>query len=189
MITANWIKMFVVGAFFICGFIQNAESREKANLYKELSAKDEVKVYINKISDSAHAGKADEVSLKQKLEEALSARKSINFKIVSIPEESDITLKCDIVEFIWMEEDPIDEVHGIGPAVFDAIKKDNYVRMQIVFSVLDSKTNEELWHKKLKTTITKTKMDEEASIPLANEGIIKIFIRECFNKQRKVLVS
>ncbi|MFH1395598.1 MAG: hypothetical protein ABIH09_05515 [Candidatus Omnitrophota bacterium] len=186
MIKANWIKVFVVCAVFICGFIQNAESREESNLYKELCKKEEVKVYIANISDSAHAGKADEISLKQKLEEALAARKSINFNIVSNAEESDITIKADIVEFVWMEEDPIDEIHGVGPAVFDAVKKDNYVRMQILFSVLDSKTNEELWHKKLKTTITKTKMNEQESIPLANEGIVKIFIRECFNKQCKI---
>jgi len=178
----NWMKVFVIMAVFVLGIAQNGVCRDKPNLYEELSSKDEVKVYISKILDSAHAGTADEVSLKQKLEEALTARKTINFKIVSSPGEADFKLDCDIKEFVWMEEDPIDDVHGIGPAILDVAIKQNYVRMQIDFAVTDTKTNKEVWQRLLKTTITKPDMDAAASIPLANEGIVKIFIRECFNK-------
>ena len=171
--------VFMIGALLIS---HNAECRVKGNLYNVLKNKDQVKVFVHDTKDATAARKMDLGELRREMEDALTSRKSINFKIVSQKEDADIIITCDVKEFVWMEEDPIDDVYGLEGVILDAVMTYNYARVQAVFSVIDGASGKVLWTRKLKATLTQAEMDEEKSIPLVNERIIKIFMRKCFSK-------
>lgn len=171
--------VFMIGALLIS---HNAQCRTKGNLYDALKNKDQVKVFVHDTKDATKAQKMDLGELRREIEDALTSRKSINFKIVSQKEDADILITCDVKEFVWMEEDPIDDVYGLEGIVMDAVMTHNYARVQAVFSVLDGASGKILWSRKLKATLTQAEMDEAKSIPLINERIIEIFMMKCFSK-------
>jgi hypothetical protein len=178
------VKKFIISALLI-GLVfvlaERGECRPKKNLYNLLSGRNVVNTYVTNIINSSGNKKADLRGLKKILEDALVTRMTINFKIV--PEkEADIVINCDIVEFLWTDKDPVDNLTGIVPITLDAIKKENYARMQAVFTVYDAKKDKQLWQRKLKATITDKIMGEYDSISMINERIVKIFMRDCFSK-------
>ena len=158
------------------------ECRPLDNLYDTLSKKDQVRVFVHDAKDISHAQKVNLKAARQGIEDALARRKSINFKIVPNKEDADIIVDCYIKEFVWMEEDPIDDVHGIAPLVMDAVMSANYARVQAEFSVLDGSSGKVLWKRTVKSTLTEKDMNEEKSLPMARERVIKVFMRKCFAK-------
>jgi len=160
----------------------NGECRPLDNLYDTLSKKDQVKVFVHDAKDVSHAKKVNLKAVRQGIEDALSSRKSINFKVVPSKEEADIIVDCYVKEFVWMKEDPIDDVHGVAPLVMDAVMNANYARVQAEFSVLDVPSGKVLWKRTIKATLTEKDMNEEQSLPMARERVIKVFMRKCFAK-------
>ncbi len=165
----------------IFAFVPEGHCLKSKNLYEMLNAKEEVKVYIADITNSSGDNKADLVSLKNILENDLITRMTITFKVVPNKEKADITIGCDITEFIWKEDDPVDMLVGAAGVIMDAMVKDNYSRIQAIFTVTNSK-GKRMWSKALKATITKKKISSEESMKLLNERIVKIFMRECLSK-------
>lgn len=178
------MKKVLSGVVICCMVLisHNGECRPQNNLYKTFSKKDQVKVFIHDAKDASHAQKVDLRELKQEIEDALTSRKSINFKVVPNKEDADILIDCDVKEFVWMKEDPMDGVHGIDAIVLDAVMTHNYARLQAIFTVKDAPSGKVLWIRTIKATLTEKDMDEEKSIPMANERAIKVFMRKCFAK-------
>ena len=177
------VAIIVVGVFFI--FTNDAECRRrKGNLYNMLSDKKVVKTVVPNIVNSSGNDKADTEGLRKILDNALTTRMTINFKMVSSRKDADIVIACDIIEFFWTNKDPVDNIWGLGAAAHDALTDENYSRMQAVFTVYDAQSGKELWSKKLKATITSKTMTERDSISMVNERLVKIFMRDCFSKTR-----
>ena len=169
-----------VALSFVC--MPDAECRTKKNLYKKFSGKEEVKVYVMNVTDSSGKAKADLRALKETLENALTTRMTINFKVVPDEKEADIIIAADITEFTYMDTDPIDNISGSAAIVYDAMTQEHYVRMQAVFTVTDAKKNKKIWHEKIKATVTDKTMSQDDSIIMANERMVKVFMRDCFGK-------
>jgi len=174
----------VLGFVLAFVFPHEAECRKLDNLYGLLSQKKVVKTYVEDIEDSTEAGKAEDVALKDTLENDLKSRQTMKFELVQGTEDADIVISCNLVEFIWMKEDPVDQIGGVGPVLYDVMVKESHARLQAYFTVTDPKTNKVLWEKKLKATVDEKDMSEEDSLSAVNERLVKIFIRECFGKKK-----
>ena len=173
----------LLGVFFAFG---TASAAEFDNLYPLFSHKSLVKICVSPLSDeTGKEKKADPADLKKKLEEALAARKSIRFQVVPKKEEAEIVVMARITEMVWMEKDPVDMFMGIGSAVMDAVIQEHYARMEALFTVQDAKTNQVLWEEKLKATVTHPTMSKAESVPMVDEDMVKVFLRECFGKRRR----
>jgi len=166
-------------------FVAEGLCRLKKNLYDELSEKESVKVYVEKIKDSSDNTGADTIALRKLLEDELFARMTITFDIVPKREEADISVGCDITEFLWTGEDPIDNIAGAGPILIGAVTKSNYACMQAVFTVTDVKKGKPMWEKKLKATIRDNSMGPAESVYMLNERMVKIFFRDCLSRPDK----
>jgi hypothetical protein len=159
--------------------------RMKPNLYDDLSEKKCVKVYVEEIADLSGNASADTAALRKLLEDELAARMTITFEPVRERDQADISIGCDITEFLWREDDPIDNVAGTVGLLVDVVTKAHYARMQAVFTVTDVKNGTPLWRGKMKATITDKNMGSAESVNMLNERIVKIFFRDCLSKPDK----
>lgn len=155
----------------------------KEGLYNIFCSKPSVNVYVSDITDSTKENKVDVVGLKKELEDALSARKSISFKVVKDKKDADIIVDCNVTRYYWSASDPVDMLLGTGAIIYDTVTVENYAYMEAVFTVTDAKKNKTLWQEKLKIDLTKKKMTQQESVPLINKKVAKIFLRDCFGKK------
>jgi hypothetical protein len=169
--------------FFISLF--SATAHADANLYQELSRRNEVKVVVQPIKDSSKDHKADTKDLKSKLEKALSERKSIHFKNAQQLSDADIVIKAEILDFYWTDKDPVDMIMGVGAVAMDAMVTENYARMIAHFSISDAK-DKILWQDEVMATITSKTMTAEQSVKMINDDMAKVFVRKAFGKKSKV---
>ncbi len=174
----------ILGVVLAFVFPHEAECVKLGNLYGLLSQKKVVKAYVEDIVDSTEGGKAEDKHLKEALEEALETRRSMSFEVVPQKEDADIVIGCDLVEIIWMEEDPIDQVGGAGTILYDVLVNEHHARLQAYFTVTDPKTNRLLWKRKLKATIDDKDMSEADSLLMVNKRLVGIFMRDCFGKKQ-----
>ncbi len=175
------------------------KGRANQNLYEMLSDAKEVKVYLAPVTDSSggQAGGMGE-ALHEALRQESDIRLSINFVEVTDPKDADLVVTCDIQERIWMEVDPVDQVHGIGAAVMDAALKENYGRMEAYFTISRGPNKQlfkrvkglkkfrRMWSDEVKSTITQGDMPEEASKPLLVGELAHNFIMKAFGKRSKM---
>ena len=195
------IGVFMVVAVLTAAISQEAWSREKVNLYGILKDAKEINTYVADVTDSS--GEAQDMlsGIKEQIENALITRQSTNFVLVKNEDDADIVITCNVIERIWMETDPIDQVHGIGAAVFDAVMSENYGRLRADIAVKKGpkkialfkrrgglfRRMNILWDETVQATVTKKVMPEVESKPLLEERLADIFIRECFGKNAKSL--
>jgi len=156
----------------------------RSNLYSILIEKEEVKVYVEGITNSSDAEKVEAAALKEALEDALVSRIALNLKPVSSWRTADIIVKCDIVEVLWRDKDPIDMIYGAPSLVVDILTTKHYARMQAVFTVIDADTGEELWSERIQATVTSEKITPESSIAILNEKIVEGFTRKALSKRK-----
>ncbi|MDD4956246.1 MAG: hypothetical protein PHH49_01050 [Candidatus Omnitrophica bacterium] len=156
--------------------------RAVGNLYNVLTEKDQVKVYVDDIKDLTATSIADEKNLKRTLENALTTRMTINFKVIEDKASADIVIESSIDEMFWTDKDPVDNIAGIGPIVLDMVTNENYARMTAVFTVWDGPSGKELWSRRIKATVTSKEMGQNDSISMVNDRIVKVFMRDCFSK-------
>ena len=176
-------KIISLALFLAIGLLP--QSLPAATLYDRFFGRD-VKVYIALPSDICEAKKTDCNGLKSELEKALKTRKSIHFEIVDSASAADLIIEPEVSEFYWSATDPVDMIAGLGMTAMDAMKNQNYVRMQVTFTIRDVKNgSKELWKDKLVSTVTKDQMNEEQSVPLINEDMAATFIKATFSKKSK----
>ncbi len=87
------------------------------NLFPQFDGKT-VKVFVADIKASTKAHEVNSQMLKNELEKALTARKSIHFQVVPTAEEAQIVIGTDIYEFLWTDHDPIDMLVGVVGTVW-----------------------------------------------------------------------
>ncbi|MEA3489779.1 MAG: hypothetical protein U9R44_05520 [Candidatus Omnitrophota bacterium] len=191
--------ILVVTLFFLVALPGVGMCRHGVNMYDLLSDAKEVNVYVGDISDSS--GQAGDVipGLRKKLENVLETRMTINFVPVPEKKNADLVIGCEIVECIWLKEDPIDEISGSVSIAYDVVMKENYARLQAVFTVKRGpekillfkrrgglfRGRKSLWEEKLQATVTRKQMSKTESRPLLEDRILKVFMRKCFSKNAK----
>lgn len=180
---------------------QTAYSLEKVNLHGILESAKEVKTYISDLTDSS--GQAGDMleGIREQLEHALLARQSVNFIIVEDKSTADIIITCDIIERIWLEDDPIDQVWGVGAIIMDILINENYGRIRADMTITRGPTGKRLfkrsgarirrmtvlWDEIVQASITQTVMPEPESKILLQERLADIFIREAFGRNARPL--
>lgn len=167
---------------------------ERLDPMDELIDRDEVlKVYVADVKNSSGNNTVNAENIKFILEKTLSERpprkfdfsgKTINrkFEIVESASLADVVVNSMVIEYLWTDDDPIDIIIGVYAVAYDALTKENYARMQVVFSINDTKSGVLLWEDKIVATITDKNMSEEDSYTQMEERIVKIFMREIFEK-------
>lgn len=170
--------------FFVYAFPQGGECsiREEKGVYHLFHKKGEIRTYVDLISNSSGMSEVDTKTLKDAIENALATRLTLSFKLVPDKAEADIVIKCDVIEYTWMDEDPVDAVYGLAAAAIDIMSKDHYARMRAVFSVVAAQKNDLIWKKELQATITDRNMTREESFAMLDERMVKVFMRDCFSK-------
>lgn len=168
----------VSALIFIVAKLAVADTADFQNFLKDHST---VKVYVD-LKNSSGDNKVDANLLKKLIEEAFTARKAHSFIVVQTAEQADLIFKGDIIEYIWMENDPIDQVYGLETAALDAALSENYARIQIQTSLITTKHNRMLWSDRVKATMTKKPMPKEASYELIYPRFVKSAMIEIFRK-------
>jgi hypothetical protein len=82
----------------------------------------------------------------------------------------------------------------------DIAMVENYARLQALFTVEKGdkkivlkrlrrllRRSNIIWKRELQATITKKDMSEQESVPLLEDRIVEVFIRECFSKNAEPL--
>jgi len=195
----RFFTVLIVSAFILSGFQPAGQCQPRENLYSVLSDAKEVNVYIGEITDSC--GDAGDMipGIKKNLENELKTRMTINFKIVDKEEDADIIITADINERVWMETDPIDQIHGIGAIAADAALQENYARISADFIVKRGprkmvfrrvgrlfKRRNILFDREVSADITQGKMPEKESLAILEEHLPEVFMRKCFAKNAKM---
>jgi hypothetical protein len=168
------------------------------NLYHTLEDADEVRVYVAEVTDSSgHAADMTE-DIREQLMNALSTRMTINFVMEKDRETADLIIKCEVLERIWRDRDPLD-TPSLGGLIADAAIEEDYGRIQArfqlikrdrdnMFSELHKRMRRKkiLFDKRLQATVDRMNMSEEQSKAVLERRIVRIFMRECFSKNAEV---
>jgi hypothetical protein len=147
---------------------------KRSLMYKLSKYGPPVKVFVADVKDSAGNSGTVRSLLKTNIEKMLPARKNMTFEVVASRTEADVILDSDIVEYLWTDSDPIDSISGIGPILMDAAMKENYGRLQAVFTMTDVKTGKEIWEKKIQATITGNHITPENAAELLSARMMKV---------------
>jgi len=186
-------SVFVIAIAFSC--IGGPLFADKVKSMADLIDSDEVlKTYVADIKNSSGNSGIDLKGLKKRLENTLAERPprkfdfsgntpTKKFEIVDHKKDADITISSVVIEFIWMDKDPVDMIIGVGAVAYDALVEESYARMQVVFTVNHAKTGMLLWKDRTQATITDKGMTEEESYGRVEERITKIFMRELFKEE------
>ena len=174
-------KILFVCFIFVFGKI-SVSSAEPENLYQRFDGQN-VKIYVQNVEDATAEKALDRNQFKEKIEEALKARKSIQFEPIQDPKSAALEIRTTIQEFYWTDHDPVDMIMGAAAIAMDAATAEDYARVQATVLVIDTKTNKTLWENKIMATVTKKPMSKVESIPLVAEDFAKVFIKQCFGKK------
>lgn len=125
-------------------------------------------------------------SFKDIFKNTMAERKKESFEIVNSQENADICVFSNILAYKYLEKDPTDHiVGGISGLIVDALVDQNYVKVQVEFSVERASDSRRLWHDKFVTSVTQSNMPEPDSIPKVLKECSKRFIFLCFGKPKK----
>jgi hypothetical protein len=140
-----------------------------------------IKIYLADFKSCSDKISTD--TFKTVFKDTLSARKKENFVIVPDKATADLILNCDIVNYRYLEKDPVDHfVAGTYGLIADALVKQNYVQIQIEFNVYKPASNKRVWRDKCYVSLTQTNMPEPDSIPKVLKESAKRFAYLCFGK-------
>lgn len=162
-----------------------AVSASKNSLYADLSRAGTVAIHVAEPVDKSKEPKADLPGLKAALEKALTERKSVRFAVQPVETGARLRVNAEVTETIWLKDDPIDMLMGVGGTAMDAAVVEHYARMQAVFTVTDVKSGRALWSEDLKATITSNDVTEANFKQKINERMAEVFVIAAFGKTRR----
>ena len=142
----------------------------------------EVKVFVD-IKNASGDEKVNIELLKTSLESAFAGRKAHKFTIVKTAEEADMILRGNVVEYVWSESDPIDQVWGLGSAAMDAAMQENYARIQADMQLVAAKGMTKLWSDRVQATMTKGVMPKDESYAQVYGIFTKTIMKEMFKER------
>lgn len=180
------LKIGFLAVVFVLSLSLAADSAARyETLYHLVKTGRIVKVWIGQFLSSTGNKEIKPADFVDVLENALEKRKSANFVLVANPADADIWISGDIEKYIYQEVDPIDMALGLGGLAMDAMVKENYVALEISYTVKDPRTGRVIWSKTLRPSITKADMPEEGCLQLILAEGARQFVSRCFRRPRK----
>ena len=173
--------ILVIISSFVLG--QSAAMAEEGQLWRLAKKSGVIKVFLGSFTNDSGQSQVSPEEFRKAVEETLVNRKSTKFQIVSAPADSDIQISAIIQKYRYLDRGPFKATPGIATTLLDtaATATANYVDMNVIFTVIDAKTNAVLW----KDTIepyAKKGMTASESIPIIYEKCAKHFVWKCFGK-------
>lgn len=170
--------------FLLALAISVSPARAKSgNLHGFVTGKHTVNVKVEQFTVARGSEEINGAEITEIFKNKLRERVSVTFNIVETAEEADLVISGDVVEFVYLEDDPIDILLPIG-LVVDLAARQNYARMIFDIQVHNTTKGKIVWKKRLKSTLTKSDMPRDASVPIIMERAGKVFIRNCFGKPK-----
>jgi hypothetical protein len=145
-----------------------------------------VKAYVGAIVNESGQRQMSPDVFKKILENSLNSRKAMDFDTVASPAESDIQITASIKKYQYLERGPFKPSPGIGTMLADAAATAslNYVEMEVMYTITDTRTGKVLWTDDVNKYI-KEMMTPEESIPLISDKVARAFITQCFGSSHK----
>ena len=161
------------------------QQTQHETLYYLIKGYRPVHVYIGEFINSSGHDRINAGHFRVLLKDAFENRKSANFIVVKTPQEADIVMAGEIIEYDYREIDPLDMAMGFGELLMDHLNENNYAALRIKYIVGDAqKQGRILWSKILHPSITEENIPEETCLedllPLAAEQVVS----KCFRKPR-----
>jgi len=189
------VLLIALALSFFTNF-NNAFAEKKDPMSELINSDVVINVYVADVKNSSGDDKIDLNALKMRLEQILADRMprkfdfsgatpTKKFKIAKHVEDADIIINSVIIEYLWTDDDPIDMITGLPGIAYDALTKENYARMQILFTINNARRGTLLWEDTIRSTITDKDMTEEESYGRTEERIIKMFMKELFERPDK----
>lgn len=157
--------------------------RRGKNLYRLVEGKT-LKVYLGSIESETEKISPEE--FRRTLKNLLLGRHKERFVITDSKESAKIIINAKILNFKYLEEDPVDQiVGGLSALLVDAAVTQNYARVDAEFTVIKAKDGKRIWHREFYTTVTESDMPEPESIPKVLKECCKRFVFLCFGKPKR----
>ena len=148
--------------------------------------KSPVKVHVSTITNESGNDRISIDEFKKSLEDSLNNRKAIDFNTVNNPADSDIQIAAVIEKYQYLDRGPLNPSPGIATTLVDAAATatSNYVEMEVLYTVTDTKSNDVLWSDDVKEYIKRV-MTPEESTPLIYDKVTRTFISQCFGRSHQ----
>jgi len=180
------LKLFLLVSVIFLSLSQSVFAKRIKTWQDYLSQNEgTTKIYVEDFINSSDDKALNIGDLKKALTTALSDRITHKFIPVDSASKADIILEGDIVEYLWTDKDPVDEIYAAGAALKDAMTEDDYARMKVNLILKYVPTGQIIWNQSVKSTITDTDMPEAESYSRTNEHFSKVFLRQLFKKPKK----
>jgi len=178
------IRAIFVVSIFVSVACDVSYAADNVNIMEYFENQYITRIFVNDIKNSTGNEEVDLILLKESVENAFLERVSQDFEVAVTSETADVTIDMNITEYLWTEDDPVDNLLGIGGVAIDAAKQENYARMIAEFKFTDVKSGEVLWEDTLKATITDDEMSEGDSYGMINDRIVKVLTRNLFSRHK-----
>ena len=144
-----------------------------------------VHVYIGEVINSSGNNQISTRDFRAALKKAFENRKSANFIVVKTPQEADISIAGEIIEYDYREIDPLDMAVGWPALLMDSLDESNYVALRVKYVVGDSqKQGRILWSKVLHPSITEENIPEETCLDDLLRVAAEQVVSKCFRRPR-----
>lgn len=161
----------------------SGDARSDRALYEIYGKRESVNIHVAQPTD-ATGQKLDLGILKEAFERALKDRVSINFNVSQNASDADLTVQCEILEYTWSDEDPLDMLMGAGGAAYDAAVIEHYSKIRANVTLYEKSKTGPAWSGRLKASVTDGEMKQEDGFMRASEKMAKVFLKEAFGKKK-----
>ncbi len=154
-------------------------------LYYLIKGNRPVHVYIGEVINSSGNSQISIRDFRAALKNAFENRKSANFIVVKTPQEADISIAGEIIEYEYQEVDPLDMAIGWPALLMDSLAEDNYVALRVKYVVGDAqKQGRILWSKVLHPSITEENIPEATCLDDLLKVAAEQVVSKCFRRPR-----
>ena len=180
------IKSTLLAAILACVLVNLTYAYgSETELSQMAKSKTAIKVFIKDIANESGQSQILSEAFKKSLERALFYRRSTTFEVLKYPDASDIQISAIIKSYRYMERGPFKPTPSIAGLLLDAAASatENYVDMEVEFTVTDTDTGEVL-KKDIIIAYIKEIMTPEHSIALIYDKIARTFLWKFFGTGR-----
>ena len=173
---------FAVAAFVasFCVFPYPSQANELEQMAEN---KQPIKVFLGSFSNESGQAEVVPDVFKEDLKKAFKNRKSVHFEIAATPAESDVQVSGIIKKFQYLKNDPVKPAISVVLVAVDAVIIENFVEMDVEFTVLDTRTGNTAWKDKV-TSFVKRMMTPAESIPLIYDKVARRFLSQSFGNKK-----
>lgn len=176
----NVLYPTVFALFFLSA---SSAATDEIDMSRAAKNKEAISVFVEGFINESGKSEVSAEDFKKYFEDALLKRKAVKFKIAKNPDSSDFRISGTIKKYQYLKEDPITTYASPSGLILDAVTTENYVAMDVEFTVSDTKNGKIIWKDRASAFIKK-KMTPEESVPLIYDKVARTFLWKCFGKSK-----